>query len=274
MEENKKVVLKKVKYWEEIESQRPLSLAKLEERVFSTDDFKKWALLEETSWKQKSREIWLKEGDRNTKFFHRVENSHRRKNALNKIKINGQWLREIKQGMVEDFKNLLSDSGEWRASLMGLEFLSINDYEAASLERPFAEEEIKVALFDMSRDKAPSLNGFIETFWQCNWDIVKEDIISLFREFHANGRFVRSLNTTFLVLVPKKVSAEDLKDYRPIILVGSLYKWIAKGLSNRLKRVMGKLVNVAQNAFIEGRQMLDASWIANDGGRFDSKKEG
>ena len=49
MEENKKVALKKVKYWDEIESQRPLSLAKLEERVFSTADFKKWALLEETS---------------------------------------------------------------------------------------------------------------------------------------------------------------------------------------------------------------------------------
>ena len=75
--------------------------------------------------------------------------------------------------MVEAFKNLLSDSGEWRASPMGLEFLSINDYEAASLERPFAREEIKVALFDMSRDKAPGPDGFIATFWQCNWDIVK-----------------------------------------------------------------------------------------------------
>ena len=147
---------------------------------------------------------------------------------------------------------------------MGLEFSSINDYEAASLERPFAEEEIKVAHFDMSGDKAPSPDGFTTTFWQCNWDIVKEDILSLFREFHANGRFVRSLNTIFLVLVPKKVGAEDLKDYRPISLVGSLYKWIAKILSNRLKSVMGKLVNVARNAFVEGKQILDASLIANE----------
>ena len=66
------------------------------------------------------------------------------------------------------------------------------------------------------------------------------------------------------MLVPKKVGAEDLKDYRSISLMGGLYKCIAKVLSNRLKRVMGKLVNVAQNAFVEGRQILDASLIENE----------
>ena len=56
----------------------------------------------------------------------------------------------------------------------------------------------------------------------------------------------------------------DLKDFRPISLVGSLYKLLAKVLANRLKQVMGSLVNKAQNAFIGGRQILDASLIAND----------
>lgn len=53
-------------------------------------------------------------------------------------------------------------------------------------------------------------------------------------------------------MVPKKVGAEDLKDYRPINLIGSLYKLIAKVLGNTLKRVMDNLVNQAQNAFVEG----------------------
>ena len=75
---------------------------------------------------------------------------------------------------------------------------------------------------------------------------------------------MHSLNTTFIVLVPKKFEAEDLKDFRPISLVNSLYKLISKVLANRLKKVMSCLVNKAQISFVEGRQILDASLIANE----------
>ena len=42
------------------------------------------------------------------------------------------------------------------------------------------------------------------SFWQFAWDIVKEDVLRFFREFHEHGKFVKRLNTTFLVLIPKK----------------------------------------------------------------------
>ena len=63
------------------------------------------------------------------------------------------------------------------------------------------------------------------------------------KEFHESGRFVRSLNATFLVLILKKGGMEDLRDFRPISLVGGLYKWLTKVLANRLKRVLAKVIS-------------------------------
>ena len=68
----------------------------------------------------------------------------------------------------------------------------------------------------------------------------------------------------FLVLIPKKGNAMDLKDFRQISLVGGLYKILAKMLTNKLKRVLGQVISPSQNAFVECRQILDATVIENE----------
>ncbi|RVW78982.1 Exonuclease 1 [Vitis vinifera] len=136
--------------------------------------------------------------------------------------------------------------------------------DGEGLEEAFTKEEVFSALSDLNGDKASGPDGFSLSFWQFSWDFVKEEVMCFLKEFHEHGRFVRSLNSTFLVLIPKKMGAEDLRDFRPISLVGGLYKLLAKVLANRLKKVMGKVVSSAQNAFVEGRQILDAVLIANE----------
>ena len=89
------------------------------------EDFKRWALLEEISWRQKSREIWLKEGDKNTRFFHRMANSHKRQSQIRKLRINGVWFTEkraLRHNIVNAFKDLLTDIGDWRATFDRLTF--------------------------------------------------------------------------------------------------------------------------------------------------------
>ena len=57
-------------------------------------------------------------------------------------------------------------------------------------------------------------------------------MMAVFKDFFVSDKFVKSLNSTFIVMAPKKEGVDDFKDFRPISLVGSLYKLIA----NRLKR--------------------------------------
>ena len=126
------------------------------------------------------------------------------------------------------------------------------------------EEEVVSALRELNGEKALGPDGYTAAFWQFSWDIVKDEAMTVFRDFFVTNKFVKSLNFTFLVMVPKKEGVDDFKDFRPISLVGSLYKLVAKVLANRLKKEMGNVVNKAQNAFMEGRQILDASLIANE----------
>ncbi|RVW60638.1 hypothetical protein CK203_048903 [Vitis vinifera] len=180
------------------------------------------ALMEEISWRQKSRETWLKEGDKNTRFFHKMTNSNRRRNCLKKIKVNGNWLsedQEIQRGVVRAYQDLLLDPGGWHPSMNIMEFDRIRSEEAARLEEMFSMEEVFLALSELNgtrllvRMVSPLLSGSF-----C-WDFVKDDLMGFFKDFFERGKFVRSPNSTFLVLVPKKGGADDLRDYRPISLV-------------------------------------------------------
>ena len=106
--------------------------------------------------------------------------------------------------------------------------------------------------------RPPGPDGFSLAFWQFCWDFVKDEVLGFFKDFYERGKFVRSLNSTFLVLIPKKCGAEDLSDFRPISLVGGLYKLLAKVLANRLKKVVGKVVSSTQNAFVEVMRLMVA----------------
>ena len=124
--------------------------------------------MEEISWRQKSRELWLKDGDRNTGYFHRMANAHRRRNCLRKISINGKMLEkeaEIKDGLINAFKNLLSAPSEWRPSLPDLSFNEIGLEAASKLEEVFSEDEIWTAISRLNGDKAPGPDGFPLAFW-------------------------------------------------------------------------------------------------------------
>ena len=163
VENNKKEALNRISFWDDVEKEKVLSLEEAEKRDKAREDFKEWVDLEEISWRQKSREIWLKEGDRNTGFFHRMANSHRRRKSISSISINGRRLvkeAEVRDGLVDAYQSLLSASNNWCPPYPDLHLNLIGADQSAKLEEMFTEEEVLAAVSGLNNDKAPGPDGF------------------------------------------------------------------------------------------------------------------
>ena len=162
-----------------------------------------------------------------------MANSHRRRNCIKKVRVNENWFEDEaskKREVAAFFQCTLTDPGGWRPCLSGLNFKELGRNAADSLEVPFTVEEVYAALSDLNGDKASGLDGFPIAFWHFSWDFVKEEVMGFFKDFFDQNKFMKNLNSTFLVLIPKKENVVDIKDYRPISLVGSLYKILARCL--------------------------------------------
>jgi hypothetical protein len=133
----------------------------------------------------------------------------------------------------------------------GLTFRSLNVREGIDLIKPFTEEEVKNAVWDCDSYKSPGPDGITFGFLKDFWDMLKSDVMRFLVEFHRNGKLAKGINSTFIALIPKVDSPQSLNDFRPISLVGSIYKILAKVFVNRLRSVIGSVVSDTQSAFIK-----------------------
>ncbi|RVW80815.1 hypothetical protein CK203_047808 [Vitis vinifera] len=131
-----------------------------------------------------------------------------------RIKIDREFFEDIglKEGIVRAYSSILFEPPYWRPSINTLDFKVLDVAEVVGLEELFTDEEVFNALVDLNGDKALGSNGFYLAFWLFSWDFVKDE-----------------------------GGTKDLKDFKPISLVSSMYKLLAKVLASRLKLVLGKL---------------------------------
>ena len=130
---------------------------------------------EEMSWSQKARLQWLREGDKNSKYFHAVVNGRRRANRMNQLqKGDGSWTKseqEIGQEIAKYYRQLFTASiaaareDSIHEILEGIP-TTITEQMNKILIKSVDEEEIKTSVFPMNPNKAPGSDGMTPLFFQ------------------------------------------------------------------------------------------------------------
>jgi len=216
---------------------------------------------------QKSRLKWLQEGDENSKFFHGVMSARRRRNNINMVNVNGvnvEGVHNVRDAVFNHFSNHFRKQNVVRPGVATLPFRKLSFVEAGNLTKPFSVEEVKQAVWDCDSFKSPGPDGVNFGFIKQFWDMMKDDFMRFIVEFHRNGKLTKGVNSTFIALIPKVSSPQHFNEFRPISLVGCMYKVLAKVLANRLRGVLGSVISNSQSAFVKGKQILDGILIANE----------
>jgi hypothetical protein len=213
---------------------------------------------EELKWRQRAKEDWLHDGDRNTKFFHASASQKQRRNRIERITDrlgrNCDSQATVEQAFVHYFQDIFTTSNphDIDACTEAIEGRLLSNLKDR-LTATYTEDKVYSALMQMAPLKAPEPDGFAADFYQQNWSTVGAEVCKVALHFLNGSKMEENLNATHIALIPKKTAPSCVSKFRPISLCNVSYKIIAKVLANWLKIVLPHVISDNQSAFIPGQ---------------------
>lgn len=216
--------------------------------------------IQKVKMRQRSRLNWIRLGDATTKLFHARANGRRHKNFIQTIRTDvglAITTEDKERALLDHFQEHLGRPTR-RSKRLAWENIGMQRHDLSQLDAPFDEEEIKEAVFSMPSVKAPGPDGFIGAFFKSCWEIIKTDVVAAILQLaDLRGDCTGLINSANIILLPKKVDATRIGDYRPISLIHSISKIFSKLLANRLAPLLPTLVSKSQSAFVKKRCIHD-----------------
>ncbi|CAM5113120.1 unnamed protein product [Eretmochelys imbricata] len=113
----------------------------------------------------------------------------------------------------------------------------------ARLELPLTLAEFSEALHRMPTNKSPGMDGLTVEFYRAFWDILGPDLATVWAESLQGGVLPLSCRRAVLALLLKKGDLRDLRNWRPVSLLSTDYKIVAKAILLRLGSVMADVIH-------------------------------
>lgn len=132
---------------------------------------------------QRSKSKWLKEGDENSKFFHKSVKLRANQNLIRALQVEGGWVQtpeEVREAVVEYFERQLATTYWETPRLDGVAFEILSDGENRDLIAPFSMEEIEKVVKESDGNKSPGPDGFNFAFIKEFWYLIKHEVRIMF----------------------------------------------------------------------------------------------
>jgi hypothetical protein len=225
---------------------------------------------EELKWFQRAKTTSILEGDNNTKYFQMIANGKRRKTRIFRLEqeegvVEGEEI--LKDYITKYYKDLFGASREDGLTLnesMVEDIPQLTSLEREELMAEFVEKEVREAIFQMKHNKAPGPDGFPAEFYQVFWSLIKDDLMAMFRDFHAGNLPLFCLNFGVITLIPKEKEVKRIQQYRPICMLNVSFKIFTKVMANRLESIACRITKPSQSAFLPGRYILEGVVVLHE----------
>lgn len=181
--------------------------------------------------------------------------------------MDGIWVdtpSEVRREVVEYFKKQVENDRRERPTLDGVPFASLSEEDNRDLILPFSLVKIEKVVKSSDGNKSSDPDGFNFSFFKEFWYLLKHEVRIMFDQFYANEKLPKSFLSYFVTLIPKVSAPMSLKEYRPISLLGCLYKIISKVLASRLSKVMSSIISGSQSPFLKGKHLVDGVLVVNE----------
>ena len=133
----------------------------------------------------------------------------------------------------------------------------ISPANADRMESLFTMEEITYALRQLQNDKTPGIDGLTKEFMLQFWDQLKGWVLDIVNQAWISQSLPHDISQGIIKLLPKQPFCTTLSHWRPITMMGILYKILAKAIAIRLNPLLRQAVHSSQSGFIGGRSIYD-----------------
>nr|GEX92775.1 RNA-directed DNA polymerase, eukaryota [Tanacetum cinerariifolium] len=216
---------------------------------------------------KKAEVRWAIEGDENSKFFHGIINRMRVNLSVKGVMSEGEGVDDpirVKDEFRNHFADRFNDPGMRHGRINFIFPNRLTLEQVSDLEASVSNEEIRKAVWGCGENKSPGPDGFTFEFFRKFWTVVGPNFCIDVKWFFEHGFFATGCNSSFVTLIPKTLDPKLVSKFRPISLIGSLYKVVTKILATRLSFVISDLNSNVQTAFLPNRQILDGPFTTNE----------